>query len=206
MDVAAPYRSISTATELDVLVELSRVEALRSGRQLAARVGRSHVAVNRALDGLVEAGLVQRESHPPAFLYSLNREHVAAPVVFALAGLRTELLERLRSMIADWPIAPLSASMFGSAARGDGDAASDIDLLLVRPRKADENAWDAQVAALADAVRSWTGNHAQILELSEHELRAELAAGNPTLQSIREDAVHLGGRELTGLLRSVRAR
>ena len=33
---------------------------------------------------------------------------------------------------------PRSVPLFGSAARGDGDTASDIDILVIRPRDVDE--------------------------------------------------------------------
>jgi predicted nucleotidyltransferase len=66
-------------------------------------------------------------------VHELNREHVAAEVAIALAGLRTELWARFRKELGSWRIKPLYAAVFGSAARGDGDEASDIDLLLVHP-------------------------------------------------------------------------
>lgn len=50
-----------------------------------------------------------------------------------MARLRLELWRRLRSELGEWQPAPLYAAVFGSAARGDGDTASDIDLLLVHP-------------------------------------------------------------------------
>ena len=43
----------------------------------------------------------------------------------------TALLDGLRDRIAAWPIAPVHASLFGSAARRDGDERSDIDVLVV---------------------------------------------------------------------------
>src|SRR5262249_54546767 len=50
----------------------------------------------------------------------------------AFAGLRLALWEHLRATLAGWNPRPVYACVFGSAARGDGDASSDIDLLLVR--------------------------------------------------------------------------
>jgi hypothetical protein len=57
---------------------------------------------------------------------------VAAPVADALAGLRLALWKRFRSTLGSWNPKPVYGCLFGSAARGDGDIHSDIDLLLVR--------------------------------------------------------------------------
>ena len=50
-----------------------------------------------------------------------------------LAGLRNELWRRFREEFSGWRPMPRYAAVFGSAARGDGDEGSDIDLLLVHP-------------------------------------------------------------------------
>ena len=64
-------------------------------------------------------------------------------------------------------LAPVHASVFGSAARGDGDAASDIDVFVVRPATVaeDDATWRGQLDSLADDITRWTGNHAGISEV-----------------------------------------
>lgn len=178
----------------------------RSGRELAARVGRSPSGVQRALELLVDQGLVAEQVHRSAHLYALNREHVGAPVVLALADLRGTLLTRFRDRVATWDPAPVHVSMFGSAARRDGSADSDLDVLIVRPGAVDDEdaVWRAQLAQLADDARRWTGNDVQLLELGESELASELAASNPTLADIQRDEVHLGGARLASLVRRLR--
>lgn len=71
-------------------------------------------------------------------VHELNREHVAAPVAEALAGLRLVLWQRFRSTLGSWNPKPVYGCVFGSAARGDGAVHSDIDLLLVRAPVAGE--------------------------------------------------------------------
>ena len=63
--------------------------------------------------------------------------------------------------------------MFGSAARGDGDTSSDVDLLMVDPDDIDpeDPRWRQQLHEFASAVERWTGNHAGISEIGEKELR-----------------------------------
>ncbi len=174
----------------------------RSGREVARYAGRSNTGVQHVLDRLVEHGLVARQEVGRNFLYTLNNDHLLAPVVQQMSGVRLELIERLRNAIGGWQIAPVHASLFGSTARGDGDASSDIDLLLVRPEGVDPDGetWRRQVDELADGVRRWTGNHAGLIEISEAEL-PRLRKDRPlVVDEIQRDAVDLAGKPIRKLL------
>jgi len=107
-------------------------------------------------------------------LYTLNRDHIAAPVALALVSMRSALLDRLRAAVADWEVPAAHVSLFGSAARGDGDISSDIDLFIVRPAAVspEDQIWRAQLDSLSRNVSRWTGNHAGISEIGERELPA----------------------------------
>ena len=89
--------------------------------------------MRKCLGRLVEQGIVQATQMGRNRVHELNREHLAAPVAGLLAGLRLELWNRLRKTLGTWNPKPVYGCVFGSAARGDGDAESDIDLLLVHP-------------------------------------------------------------------------
>jgi predicted nucleotidyltransferase len=190
--------------EGEALVVLAGTTAPLTGRQIArlARRGTSP-SVSAALDRLVEQGLVHRQHAGRAYLHTLNRDHIAAPAVELLAGLRTELLRRLRDTLARWQPAPVHASMFGSTARGDGDTGSDIDLLVVRPREVDEEdtAWRAQLEALGEFVHAWTGNHAGVAELGEAELANLRRKPPPILSDLRSDGIDLAGLPLRTLFK-----
>jgi hypothetical protein len=90
--------------------------------------------------------------------------------VETLALIRTDLLDRLRNAFSSWTTPPVHASMFGSAARQDGDI--DIDIFLVRPAGVDpENTtWSEQLHDIGDAILAWTGNHASIIDLDERDI------------------------------------
>jgi predicted nucleotidyltransferase len=158
--------------------------------------------VAEALNRLVRQGLVHREEAGGAFLHTLQREHLAAPAVLVLARLRTELLERLRGAVEQWEVQPVSAALFGSAARGDGDAESDIDILVVRPAQLDEadERWRSQMDRLAEGVHDWTGNHAGLIEVAEQDLPGLLEAGPPVLENVRTEAIPLAGVPIAQLL------
>lgn len=203
MDVSKPFTAISPSVDVDVLVVLAGSTKPRSGRELARRARRSNTGVRHVLDRLVEHGLVNREEVGRTFLYELNRDHLLAPTVEQMAGVRNELVRRLREAIGAWRVPPVHASLFGSAARGDGDASSDIDLLIVRPVDVDPDdaAWRGQVGGLADLVRRWTGNNAGIAEVAEGELPRLRKDRPPVVEEVSKDAVDLAGEATRKLLR-----
>lgn len=182
----------------DVLAVLAGTTRPLTGREVArlARRG-SPRGVLTALDRLVEQGLVARAEAGRAMLYTLNRDHVAAPAAVALAQLRSEVVERARREVAAWQIAAQHASVFGSFARGDGDVGSDIDLFVVRPAgvSADDADWREQLDRLAERVRAWTGNHASIAEVASDDL-ARLREDRPLIvDELSADAIALAGPE-----------
>jgi predicted nucleotidyltransferase len=203
MDVSKPFTAISSSVDTDVLVVLAGSTKPRSGRELARRAGRSNTGVQHVLNRLVDHGLVNREEVGRTFLYELNRDHLLAPTVEQMAGARAELIRRLRKVIGVWEPAPVHASLFGSAARGDGDTSSDIDLLIVRPADLDpeDATWRDQLDELADSVRRWTGNNAGIAEVSEGELPRLRKDRPPVVEEVSEDAVDLAGEDTRKLLR-----
>jgi hypothetical protein len=207
MNVSRAYSAVAPTVEGDVLVVLAGTTRPLTGRRVARLARRGSVgAVAKALDRLASQGLVLREEAPPASLYMLNRQHVAAPVVEALALIRSELLGRLRQAFSTWSIAPIHASMFGSAARGDGDAGSDIDILVVRPEgvDAEDATWSAQLWDIGDAVLAWTGNHAGIIDFAERDVGRMTEESPPILGDLRRDAIDLAGMPLRELLRRAR--
>jgi predicted nucleotidyltransferase len=157
----------------------------------AGRLGKSRTL--EVLNELVEAGVVVAERQPPAVLFALNREHVAAEAIAMLAELRSRLFDRIRSMLGSWAIPPMTAWVFGSAARGDGDVNSDIDVIVVRPNDAEEELWEQQVTDLGAAITRWSGNGAAILDYSGAELVDLSRQGEPILAAIRNEGIHLAG-------------
>jgi predicted nucleotidyltransferase len=157
------------------------------------------------LNRFVDHGLVLQEDAGRARVYRLNRDHVAAESISQLVELRPRLLRRLRDTFEDWHRAPFHASVFGSAARGDGDVNSDVDIFLVRPAdvREDDEEWQKQVVALADQVFGWTGNHAGIAEIGEDALERLRKERPEIVESIRADAVDISGFPARSLLRRI---
>lgn len=201
MDLTSPIRSVIPSVHGDVLAVLARTERSLTGRRVAELTnGRvSQKGANLALRALSEAGLVDVEDHPPAKLYSLNRRHLAAAAIIELTSLRERLLDGIRSQLASWSIPVWGAWIFGSAARADGDASSDIDVLIVRPDGVDEgnDLWLDQVERFATEVTAWTGNRCEVSEYARKEFDALLLDEGRLARDLRSDGIALTERRLS---------
>ena len=202
MDFRRPLQVVTPTLDGDVLSVLARGEAQMTGRELQRVIGHgSHQGIRNAADRLAEQGVVSRRSAGNAYLYELNRDHVAASWIEGLASLPGQVLDRLRDAIRRWEHPPTLVVLFGSVARGEATPESDLDLLVVRPAdcEPDQPAWQEQLSNLQMRASAWTGNDARILELGEQEL----TGGEP--RQILADAAR-DGIELYGTLRLLRRR
>jgi predicted nucleotidyltransferase len=154
------------------------------------------------LERLVEQGIVDREEAGRAFLFTLNREHLAASAVEVLADLREELLRRIRHTVEGWNVKARHLSLFGSAARGEGGTDSDIDLFVVRFRAIEfqEPVWREQVDLLSWQVERWTGNPARIVEVDDREVAHLRKERPPVVDELLADAIGLVGSDVSTLL------
>jgi predicted transcriptional regulator len=208
MDVSRPYAAVVPSLDGDVLVALARVTKPLTGREIAQLAHRgSPSSVAAVLDRLVEHGLVLREKAGRANLHRLNREHVAAAAVEALAKARSSLFERIGRHVETWDPPVVNVTLFGSTARGDGDTRSDIDLLVVRPSDVAEGhpGWSAQIDDLTEAIFTWTGNHAAIIQTGQDRLSSFAATLTPIVDSLERDGIDLAGTNLRTLLRDARS-
>jgi len=226
MDMGDPTRSITPTLDGPVLAALAcSGRPLTVGEVAAETVRGSEIGVRRCLARLVTQGLVQATEMGRNRVHELNREHVAAPIATTMADLRIELWRRMRKELSGWKPKPLYACVFGSAARGDGDAGSDVDLLLVHPpfpgeakppRKAnvidavaafmtapmpaspaEATRWPRHVDKLRANVLLWSGNPLQVVDLSFAEW-VDRRGNTALIAEIDRDAIELVGGSIVG--------
>ena len=196
MDLGRPLTVVTPTVDADVLMILAGAETSFTGRQVQQVSGRhSEKGVRNTLHRLCSQGIVVRERVGSADLYTLNRAHLAAVHIQALADLRSELLQRISALLNAWEVSPAFAAMFGTAARGGMRPDSDIDLLVVRSDEvsAEDEGWGDQLANLSERVTAWTGNDTRVLELSVAEVGAGLADDEQVLTDIRAEGIVLYG-------------
>lgn len=194
MNVAMPILSVIPSLDGPVLGALAATNSPSSLAEVHARSGRgSKSGVRQVLLRMVDEGLVL--SVPGGFV--LNRQHVAAPAVTMLADLHGELTRRIRSAVDGWAREVALVGLFGSAARRDGDAASDIDVLMV----SDAADLDTLTDDLTVKIRAWTGNPVQVIGVSTAEVRRLRRAEEPVVARWEQDLIVISGDR--GALRGV---
>lgn len=197
-----PLATVTPTVDADILQVLASATQPFTGRQLARHIPqRSTRGVTRALQRLVDHGIVQVTPAGNAKLYQLNFEHLAAGPIVALSGLRDTLAERISEHVEHWQQPADVVVLFGSAARNQMSLDSDIDLFVVS-KAVGTDAWDTQAQRLAQQVRTWTGNDGRILEMTPQQV-TDGAGEDPVLTEIAREGQTLYGD--ASLLRRARA-
>jgi predicted nucleotidyltransferase len=112
------------------------------------------------------------------------KENMGAAVSSGAVDIRQPLAEALKKILA--VTSPSSVILFGSHARGDADAGSDIDLMVIEAT-VDNPALEA--VRLYRAV-GWVGIGVDILVYSEHEFaRRSAVPGTVLHQALTEGRV-----------------
>jgi predicted nucleotidyltransferase len=189
MNLSAPLNDLAPGTRGALLRTLARLEQPVTRRQLAAAAGVAPGNATNVISTLIASGLVTETKAGRSSMVALNRNHLAAASVVALAGLRGELIRRLRERISEWD-GLLGAWLFGSVARGDADEASDIDVLLVAVDLESADLHDRLASVQVD-IKSWTGNELQVVEHSAASWRKLTESKNPLVDHIRLDGIAL---------------
>jgi len=159
-------------------------------RQIAREAGASVGAVQRELGNLSKTGLIIRSSVGNQVFYRANRD---APVFLEMRSLVSKtigvfyvlhtVLETLSPKIA-------VAFVYGSVARGEETAQSDIDLMVVGEAGLD------RVLSLLSGVEESIGRPINPTVYSVAEFRSKLSNGNHFLSSVlRGEKVFLLGGE-----------
>lgn len=193
MQTQHPLAVITPTLDGDVLAVLARADAPYTVGSIQRVIGsRSYTGIRKVLDRLVQQGIVIAQPVGAVISYRLNREHLAAQHIVALANLRATLIGRIRTSIEAWPTPPVWTALFGSAARGEMRPDSDIDLFVVDPGL-DHERWEGYVHQLGGEVSRWTGNDARVLSMTEDEVRLGAVTRDPILQSLLDEALTITG-------------
>ncbi len=193
MELSRPLAVITPSLDGDVLRVLAQADAeFTTGDVHRLLDGPSVRGILKTLERLTEQGIVSRRPAGRANLYRLNRQHLAAPHVIALARQRDELLDRLSLEVAKWPSRPILGAVFGSGARRDHAASSDIDIVFIRADDVGEDEWDRQTDDLSSLVTAWTGNDCRTLTFTESQV-AGRGGREPLLADVVREGVAFHG-------------
>lgn len=207
MDFVRPVQAVIPGVQGEILAVLAETTADLNLRTLARLAGVSVAQASRVMPTLVELGLVDRHEVPPSSQFRLNRHSIAAQMVVDLARSRDITLERLRIAASSLSPSPISIIVFGSFARGEADAYSDLDVVILRPENVDEedDAWTSSIEAWRTDTRALTGNRVEVLEVSEHEAHTRFASDSSLWNDVAREGIAVHGLTIDELLAPVHA-
>jgi predicted nucleotidyltransferase len=185
-------------SHLALLRALSEAPHGASGRELARCAGFSHQASNNALARLETLGLVRRLGRGRTFLYALNSEHALFTRLLRplLDGERAVFRSILRTVEQAVGPSCLSATLFGSVARGIENPASDFDLLVVLREGRQRGRVTRALSDLATTLsRAW-GIRLNPVTFTPAQARRHLRTGHPLFLAAIRDGIPLAGRSL----------
>jgi predicted nucleotidyltransferase len=204
MRLQNPLTALSPSLDMGVLYVLARADTDFTAPRIHQLLpeGGSLAGVRKAVNRLTEQGIVLEALAGRTHTYRLNREHLMADAVTAMASAKNQLADRIRREISSWAFSPLTVTLFGSAARNEMRTDSDVDIFIALPNEVDDDLAEDRIAALASKISAWTGNDARPLVYREREILSV-----PILESITREGLTIAGQPgwLRNALQSSRA-
>ena len=147
-------------------------------RQMVREVGTGHGALQRELKHLTDMGLIVRRSQGNQVLYQANSQSPIFPEIKSLITKTVGIHDAIRSALA--PLGPKIqiAFVYGSVARQEERADSDVDLMVLG-----NAAFSAVVSALSPAQKM-LGREINPAVFPVSEFQSKLAARNHFLRSL----------------------
>ena len=201
MDFVHPVEALIPGAQGRVLAVLAETSAELNLRTLARLAGVSVAQASRVMPHLVDLGVVERREVPPSSLFRLNSAHLVAQPLITLARSRDTALRQLGAAAATMEVQPVSVVIFGSFARGEADAASDIDVVMVRPDSVEEGdrAWVAAIEEWRSRARSIAGNRVELIDVGRTEIAKKINSTSSLWRDIAQHGVVVHGASLRHL-------
>ncbi len=191
MDLVRPVSALVPGARGKVLTVM-----LDAGREMSTvQIGRladvSTPQASRVLAQLCELGLAERRDVPPSVLYRLVPGSRVVELLGELRSLRADVLRRAAEFGRSIVPSPVHLAIFGSVATGRAGSESDIDVLAVRPTKADDDdAWTESLDRFRRDLSAYAGSGVEVLEVSQREWSTR-DLGEPLWASIDREQIVL---------------
>ncbi|HVB04970.1 MAG TPA: nucleotidyltransferase domain-containing protein [Acidimicrobiales bacterium] len=201
MDYLQPIEAVIPGVQGRVLGVLSRSESEMTIRTVARLAGASAQQTSVLVGDLLRLGIVSRREAGSSALIALNRTNEAARLIATLGDVRHSVIQRLRGRAKLITPAPTSLVVFGSFARGEARAESDLDVLAVCPKGVapDDAGWVDSLGAWESSARQIGGNAISTIVVGESELPSLLRRRSGPWSEIVRDGVALIGPPLADL-------
>jgi predicted nucleotidyltransferase len=139
-----------------------------TGREVARRADLSPTTANLALGDLGTAGLVSCRVDGRAYRWQLRDDNALVRQIRQLARVPDEGAAQL--VVDALGAEPVSVTLFGSTARGQSGAASDVDLLVVAADREQDLLFRRRAYQVSSSLRSALGRPVHVIVMDRDKL------------------------------------
>ncbi|MFH1359901.1 MAG: nucleotidyltransferase domain-containing protein [Candidatus Omnitrophota bacterium] len=190
-------------SKVKILRFLINVQAQMNGREIAKNIGISHVKAHTALKDLTSHGIVNMRSLGNSLVYWLNEEHFLVKEIIRPAFEKeSHVFEHIARIIlrAIKSIRPLSIILFGSFAKGNASADSDIDMAIIAPYPTDKALLARQLSKAEKKITVLFGNHLACSSFRIDEFQRKLKKEDRFLKEIIRTGKVIYGKSVAELI------
>ncbi|MBI4062936.1 MAG: nucleotidyltransferase domain-containing protein [Elusimicrobia bacterium] len=173
-----------------------------SGREISRRVKLSPPQTHKALRELDSLGLVGKKITSPSYLFKLNTEHwIVTKVLSILFENDKKWLDQLLTEVSrHLPKSIVSLILFGSAAQGQMQTGSDIDLLALVNKEADKKPAINHLVEQGERLRGRYHYPIVPIVMTINEFRERYAQNNPFVRDVVKTGSAVKGKMVTQIL------
>lgn len=193
---------LGTKNRLRLLRVLAFLDRPVSGREAARLAGVSRIA-QQSLDELSDAGILNRMATASQYLYQFNHENYLASALIGLFEAERARLSALMDQFAEVLCRTgdaVSASIFGSMARGEAGPGSDLDLLVLVERRSSKEPIKSALVDAAAGFENEFGLRISPVVLTTSEARQQMRDGDSFLGSVVHEGRAVFGDPLDEVL------
>ena len=192
-----------------VLGQRSKVKLLRylfscqdelTGRQIAKRIGLSHLKAHHALKELAEQGIVCVKIVGNAMIYKINPNNLLArDILKPLFKSEKELLFILSDHITKrFKIFAVSLILFGNVIHSSGEEnVNNVDILLIVRDEMNLKAVEKEVEAEIQEIYQSFGNYLRPLIIKADEFYRRYRVGDPMITQIEKTGKVIYGKSFS---------
>ncbi|MFH1860992.1 MAG: winged helix-turn-helix domain-containing protein [bacterium] len=191
-----------------VLGQRSKVKLLRylfscheelTGRQIAKKIGLSHLKAHQALKELADQGIVCVKIVGNAMIYQINPNNLLArDILKPLFKSEKELLLTLCDHITKrFKIFAVSLILFGNVIHGEEEDGNNIDILLVVRDEMNLRAVEKEVEVEINEVYQSFGNYLRPLIIKADEFYRRYRVGDPMILQIEKTGKVIYGKSFS---------
>lgn len=171
-----------------------------TGRQIASLAGITHQAAHNSLSNLESLNLINRVIGGSSHLFTLNRDKFLTKQIIGLVfnaeeEFREKIYFNINKALSKQTV---SLILFGSVARKEEEAQSDLDLCIVCDKE--KNDLENHVSRLQDNLFKEFGVTLAPFYISSQEFKKRSKTNKPPVNNIIKDGMVISGKPIKELL------